>query len=68
VGAAAIGDDPVIEIGGEWMTVTDIGTASASGGYNEQTFTVTRSTNGVVKAHSALAPVRLAQPFYLGME
>ena len=68
VGAAAVGDDPVINIGGEWMTVTDIGTASASGGFNEQTFTVTRSTNGVVKEHDALSPVRLAQPFYLGME
>lgn len=68
VGAAAVGDDPVIDIGGEWMTVTDIGTASLSGGFNEQTFTVTRSVNGVVKAHDALSPVYLAQPFYLGME
>lgn len=40
-----------VAIGGERMTVTDI-----SGGSSPQTFTVTRSVNGVVKAHTATAP------------
>lgn len=57
-----------INIGGEKMTVSDIGPATASGGFNEQTFTVTRSVNGVTKSHSSLAPVMLWDPFYLGME
>ncbi len=43
-----------IAIGGERMTVSDI-----SGGASPQTFTVVRSVNGVVKAHSAGAGVRL---------
>lgn len=48
------GDFPfVIEVGGEQMTVT---AATAT------TFTVTRSTNGVVKTHTAGTPVRLARP------
>lgn len=62
------GSTIAINIGGEKITVTDIGTVTLSGGYNEQTFTVTRSVNGVSKAHSAGAPVALWEPFYLGME
>lgn len=51
-----------IGIGGERITVTAIaGTASP------QSFTVTRSTNGVVKSHSSAAPVRLWQPMTLGL-
>lgn len=46
-----------ITVGGERMTVTAI-----SGGSSPQTFTVTRSVNGVVKSHSAAAPVRLWTP------
>jgi len=46
-----------IAIGGERMTVTDI-----SGAASPQTFTVTRSVNGVVKAHLAGADVRLWRP------
>jgi hypothetical protein len=46
-----------IGVGGERMTVTAI-----SGATSPQTFTVTRSVNGVVKAHSAGADVRLWQP------
>ncbi|MGH3735860.1 MAG: hypothetical protein ACRDT6_09605, partial [Micromonosporaceae bacterium] len=46
-----------IYIGGERMTVTDIVTEASP-----QTFTVTRSVNGVVKAHPAGATVRLWQP------
>lgn len=34
---------------------------------NPQTFTVTRSVNGVVKAHSAGADIRLAYPAILGL-
>lgn len=49
-----------IHIGGERMTVTDI-----SGAASPQTFTVTRSVNGVVKSHSSGAAVRLWQtPVY----
>jgi hypothetical protein len=47
-----------IAIGGETMRVTAIG-APVSG---VQTFTVTRSLNGVVKAHAAGASVALAHP------
>lgn len=46
-----------IDIGGERMTVTDI-----SGAASPQTFTVTRSVNGIVKSHSAGAAVRLWRP------
>jgi hypothetical protein len=49
----ADGDFQVI-VGGEVMTVTAISGATAS-----QTFTVTRSVNGVVKSHSPGAEVRL---------
>lgn len=43
-----------IGVGGERMTVTDI-----SGGSSPQTFTVTRSVNGVSKAQTAGSAVRL---------
>ena len=46
-----------IFVAGERMTVTDI-----AGGSSPQTFTVTRSVNTVVKAHTAGAPVRLWRP------
>jgi hypothetical protein len=55
-----------IDIGGERITATSITAPSLVSGYNEQTFTVTRSTNGIVKAHDALAPVRLFVSSYLG--
>lgn len=48
-----------IRVGGEIMTVTAVTGASFP-----QTFTVTRSINGVVKSHLANVSVRLAQPFY----
>jgi len=47
------GDDFDIEVGGERMTCTAISGAGA------QTFTVTRSVNGIVKAHLAGAEVKL---------
>jgi hypothetical protein len=43
-------------IGGELVTVTDIAGASSP-----QTFTVTRSVNGIVKSHAIGASVRLAR-------
>lgn len=51
-----------IRVGGEVMTVTAI-----AGTTSPQTFTVTRSVNGVSKAHSAGADVRLATPTILAL-
>jgi hypothetical protein len=51
-----------INVGGEQMTVT-----AASGASSPQTLTVTRSVNGVVKAHSSGAEVRLWQPTYAAL-
>lgn len=57
------GDWPFgVMVGGERMTVTDV-----SGSASPQTFTVTRSVNGVVKSHSAGAQVRLADPAVLAL-
>jgi hypothetical protein len=57
------GDFPLdVLVEGELVTVTNI-----TGGSSPQTFTVTRSVNGVVKAHGAAAPVELADPAYLGL-
>ncbi|MEU0296974.1 hypothetical protein ABZ136_33525, partial [Streptomyces microflavus] len=46
-----------ITCGGEEMTVTAI-----SGGSSPQTFTVTRSANGISKPHEAAAPLSLTHP------
>lgn len=55
VWTTSAGQMPIqIMVGGEEMTVTAI-----SGATSPQTFTVTRSVNGVVKAHSAGATVSL---------
>jgi hypothetical protein len=51
-----------IRVGGEVMTVTAVAGASSP-----QTLTVTRSVNGVVKAHSAGAAASLATPTYLSL-
>lgn len=57
------GDMPFdITVGGEVMTVTAI-----SGGSSPQTFTVTRSVNGIVKTHSTGADVRLTHPMIFSM-
>lgn len=58
----AAGDMPIsITIDGEIMSV-----GAVSGASSPQTFSsVTRSVNGVVKAHSAGAQVHVAYPFYL---
>jgi len=52
VDAAAFPVD--VNIGGEKVTVTNI-----TGASSPQTFTVTRSVNGVVKTHAAGEQVRL---------
>jgi hypothetical protein len=46
-----------IEVGGEIMQVTNI-----TGASSPQTFTVTRSVNGIVKSHADDTPVRAAYP------
>jgi hypothetical protein len=51
-----------IMVGGERMTVTAIAGAGTG-----QTFTVTRSVNGVVKAHDAGTPVSLWNPARYGL-
>lgn len=51
-----------IIIGGEVMQVTNI-----TGASSPQTFTVTRSINGVVKTHLTGAVVRVAYPSRIGM-
>lgn len=48
-------------VGGERVTATAL-----SGTGPAQTFTVTRSVNGVVKSHATGAEIRLADPNYLG--
>jgi hypothetical protein len=57
------GDVPFdVVVAGERMTVTAV-----AGATSPQTFTVTRSVNGVVKAHTAGTPVRLYDPAYFGL-
>ena len=52
-----------VMVGGERMTVSAIGAAAA----DVQTFTVTRSVNGVVKSHAAGAQVRLFTPYRVAL-
>jgi len=57
------GDLPYdVAVGGERMTVTAV-----VGSSSPQTFTVTRSVNGVVKSHREGTEVRLWRPVYLGL-
>ena len=56
----AVSFDLLVE--GERITVTNI-----SGASSPQTFTVTRSINGIVKTHSAGAAVRLFRPSLLAL-
>lgn len=51
-----------INVGGERMTVTAMNGVTGTGPW-QQTCTVTRSVNGVVKAHPAGAPVRIFTPY-----
>ncbi len=63
VWTTAAGDRPFdIRVGGEVMTVTNV-----TGASSPQTFTVTRSVNGIVKSHLAAADVRLATPTILAL-
>jgi myo-inositol-hexaphosphate 3-phosphohydrolase len=56
------GDLPLtIRVAGEDMTVT----AVVDGAGTEQTFTVVRAVNGIVKSHTAGTKVELANPAYL---
>lgn len=56
-------DEPFdIDIGGEQITVTTV-----TGASSPQTFTVTRSVNGVAKAHSSGAVITLWRPPVLGL-
>jgi hypothetical protein len=57
------GDYRII-IGGEEMTVTAV-TAPSAG---QQTFTVVRAVNGVVKSHLTGAAVNLAAPTRYGLQ
>lgn len=58
-----------VNIGGERITLSNIGTPTLTGGFNEQTCTVSaRSVNGITKAHSAGDSVELWDKYYLGME
>jgi hypothetical protein len=50
-----------ISVAGEVMTVTAV-----AGSSSPQTFTVTRSVNGVIKAQAAGAPVHVYTPAYYG--
>jgi hypothetical protein len=51
-----------VVMGGEQITVTAV-----TGGSSPQSFTVTRSVNGVVKSHAAGEDVRLAHPMILAL-
>jgi hypothetical protein len=55
-------DDFDIIVGGERMTVTAV-----SGTSSPQTFTVTRSVNGITKSHSSGEQVRLYKPAIVGL-
>lgn len=53
----------VIDVGGEWMRVTDI----TGDGSTTQQMTVIRSINGIVKAHPAGTRVRVAHPIVVAL-
>jgi hypothetical protein len=52
---------------GEVHVADDVGFGNITTGGSAQTFTVTRSVNGVVKTHSAGAEVRLWRPPVVGL-
>jgi hypothetical protein len=54
-------------VAGERMTVTNVSAPVGSGSSWTQTLTVTRSINGVVKAHAAGEAVHVADPITLGL-
>jgi hypothetical protein len=57
-----------ILVGGEFMSMTALTTPTVVGGYNEQTATVVRSENFVVKAQTAGTLVELLLVNFLGLE
>lgn len=56
-----------IMVGGERMTVTPVGAASGTFPARTQTLTVTRSVNGIVKAHSTGAAVAMYPRVFMGL-
>jgi hypothetical protein len=60
------GVDYDIKVGGERMTVTAIGSATGTFPNRTQTLTVTRSVNGIVKAHATAAPVEMWHQTVIG--
>jgi hypothetical protein len=56
-----------INVGGERMTVTAVGSASGTFPSRTQTLTVTRSANGVAKAHSTGDTVTFFNKLYIGL-
>lgn len=61
------GIDYDIVIGGERMTVTDVGAPTGTFPNRLFNLTVTRSVNGVVKSHPDGAPVAMFDPAYIGL-
>jgi hypothetical protein len=61
-GAGEFGGGLFIVIGGEVMRVSNL-----TGASSPQAFTVVRSVNGVVKTHSAGAPVQVYQPIRVAL-
>lgn len=59
--------DYKIMVAGEEMTVTAVGAATGSLGSQQQTLTVTRSANGVVKTHGVGEEVHVSDPFILSL-
>jgi hypothetical protein len=60
------GVDYDIQVLGERMTVTAVGSASGTFPNRTQTLTVTRSVNGIVKAHASGAPVEMWHQTVIG--
>jgi len=63
--ATSVGVRSILEVGN--TNVSPVVSYDDLAVVNPQRFTVTRSINGVVKAHSAGEDVRLANPFYLSL-
>ena len=63
--ATSVGVRSILEVGN--TNVSPVVSYDDLAVVNPQRFTVTRSINGVVKAHSAGSDVRLANPFYLSL-
>lgn len=68
VWTTAAGDLPIdLDVAGEKVTATAIGAATLVSGSYDQTVTVTRSVNGIVKAQTAGTKISLWRPVYRGL-